>query len=333
MIRPMLPSWLPAPGWLPDLFLLSGLLWLLAWAGGALAQPAPREVRTGAFVTSLHAIDPGDGSFGLSGYVWFSDPGGSFDPAHDMEILAREVVVTPFVRSRRPDGSVYAVVAFRVVVDHAFDLRRYPFDRQHLSLPIEAAETADRIVLVPDRADSVISDEVHLPGWRIGALALGAAERRYDTGFGHRAGQPAFSRVTLGIGIDRRVSPLLFEKFTGFFVALVIAGLTLLVPVEELGTRIGMTTGAIFAAVFNRYRFEDAIGFDASFGTVDQVTFLTFSMILGMLLLSLLSHRARRRAEPGAPARAVARRDARRGGVIAAAHLLALAAVFAVALR
>ena len=48
-------------------------------------------------------------------------------------------------------------------------------------------------------------------------------------------------------------------------------------PPSELGVRVGMMTSSIFAAVFNRYRLEDAIGFDAVFGLVDQVSFLTFS--------------------------------------------------------
>ncbi|MEI4485831.1 hypothetical protein V8J36_06480 [Frigidibacter sp. MR17.14] len=291
-----------------------------------------REVRFGLFLTSLNDVEPGDGSFGAAGFAWFVDPAGTFDPATDMELLGRDVSIEPFVQSRQADGSLYSVVRFRATVDHDFDVARYPFDHQRLVLRFEAAETWESLRLVPDRQDSQISADVRLPGWQLGALTLEATERTYSTGFGHRSGAPRFSRVTAAVEISRTVSPLLFEKFTGLLVAVVIAALVLLVPVEELGTRIGMTTGAIFAAVVNRYRLEDAIGYDAAFGTVDQVTLVTFAMILGILLLSLIAHLRWRRAGDRAGHAAAVRLDRRVGLGLVGLAAAALTAVFALAL-
>lgn len=61
------------------------------------------------------------------------------------------------------------------------------------------------------------------------------------------------------------------------------------VPVKELGSRVGMTTSSVFAAVINRYRLGDSVGFQSSYGLADQISLITFSAILTALMLSLVT--------------------------------------------
>ncbi len=266
------------------------LAWLVSvvWAQ---AQTGPRDIRVGVFVTSVSSIEPSDGSFRVAGYLWFIDPAGKFDPESDMELLVRSGSTEVFAQRDLPDGASYTAVAFDGVVDHPFDVREYPFDEQRLVFQVEAAKSIGVIKFVPDNTDSRVADFVRAPGWRTGALELAATDVTYDTGFGVRTGRPTFSRLAVSLDLERNLSPFLFEKFTGFFVAFVITVLVVFVPIDEFGTRVGMTTGSVFAAVFNRYRMEDATGFDAVFGLVDQVSMLTFSVILQILILTLVVHR------------------------------------------
>jgi hypothetical protein len=172
--------------------------------------------------------------------------------------------------------------------------------------------------------DSALSDIVTLPVWHMDGLRLDQSTRTYDTGFGYRTERPTFSRLTLVVDIWRGGSWMQLEKFTGFLVALILTGLALLVPPTELGTRVGIMTSSIFAAVFNRYRLEDRIGFDTSFGLVDQVSMLTFSAILTMLLVSLYTHNQSR----SRPAALVVPLDRRLGGAVLGAHWLMVALAF-----
>lgn len=266
------------------------------FAGAAVAEP--REVRMGVFVTSLSGLDPSDGSFRVSGYAWLIDPSGEFDPEKNLEMLVRSGGFKMFAHQTLDDGSSYSAVNFDAVVNDTYDVRDYPFDRQTLDIVFESADPVSQLVFVPDRQDSLVEDTVRAPGWRVGGLSLRNTIQRYETGFGHRPKGQEFSRLIVTLDVTRKLSPMLFEKFTGFFVAFLISALVLLVPTAELGTRIGMTTGSVFAAVFNRYRLEDAIGFDAVFGLADQVSFLVFSAIMSILILSLLVHRLRVRRGP-----------------------------------
>jgi len=288
-------------------------------------QMGPTPITFGVYVTSLSGIDPSDGSFAVSGYAWFlAPPGAAFDPAHDIELFGRSTRMHPFAAATLADGTRYNVITFSAQVDQAYDVSRYPFDRQALQFYFEAAQPAQDLVFVPDAADTRIAQEVRAPGFRVGGIGLQAREIAYDTGFGHRGGSSSFSRLVVTMQIERNISPLLFEKFTGFFVAFVITALVLFVPPSELGTRVGMTTGSIFAAVFNLNRLEDAIGFDAVFGVVDKVSMLVFSGIMLQLTLSLWMHHRLRNNRP----EGMVRVNFALGGLIVAVHAALLLLVF-----
>lgn len=317
----------PAHTWLGPVLALAALA-ILLWAGMTGAARAQDEVQVGVFVTSISAINPSDGSFRMAGYLWFIDPTGTFDPEQDVEFIARSATYSTFAHRTLADGRVYTALSFDAVVDHPFNVRDYPFDAQSLSLSIESAQSTAARILVPDLAGSSIADFVRAPGWRIRSLSLDVSQESHNTDFGYWTETPFFSRIEVRVGIKRNISPFLFEKFTGFFVAFIITALVLLVPVEDLGTRVGMTTGSVFAAVFNRYRMEDAIGFDAVFGVADQVSLLTFSVILQILVLSLICYNLRRTWGDGA----VTRISRRVGAGVVGIHVVLTALAFSFAL-
>ena len=288
-----------------------------------------RDVRVGVFVTSLSGIEPSDGSYRIEGYAWFIDPAGTFEPDRDLQIIARSSSSTLYRRTALADGATYTLIRFGALVNQAFQIPPYPFDSQSLRLSVEAADVETGITFVPDESDSRIADFVHAPGWRVSGLSFASQDVTYDTGFGFRDAAPTFSRLTLAIDLERNRSLLLFEKFTGFFVGLIITAAVFAVPPSELGVRVGMMTSSIFAAVFNRYRLEDAIGFDAVFGLVDQVSFLTFSAILSGLGVSLLSHHLR----TSQGRQGVERTDRRLGATVMLIHGVLIALAFAAAMN
>jgi hypothetical protein len=286
-------------------------------------------VRFGAFITSISDLDPDDGSFRMVGYIWTVDPAARFNPVGQIEVLARESKIQPIAQTVLPDGSLYVAASFDAIADHDFDVRAYPFERSVLGLQFEAVEDVTELVFVPDRRDSRIADFAVVPGWHIDGLELRSEIHRYDTGFGYRAELPSFSRVEVAVEVGRDRSPLILGKFTGFLVAFLITAIVYVVPPTELGARLGMTTSSVFAAVANRYRLEDAIGFDAAFGLVDRVTLLTFGAILLTLVVSLVSHH---RLQQGADPAAVTSLDRRIGIALMAAILVLFSLAFRAAL-
>ncbi|TPE47378.1 hypothetical protein [Amaricoccus solimangrovi] len=270
--------------------LLLVLLWALAAPAG---RAEAREVRVGAFVESVSAVDPADGSFGVSAYLWFIDPEGRFDPRSDLYLLARSSTISGYYEERGADGRAYVSVEVSAVVDQEYDLTDFPFDEQLLTLRIEAGDPADTIRFVPDDTAPGIADHVRLADWRVGGARLTAADHRYDVRYGlEDTGPRVYSQLELSVEVARVQTRVVVDDFLGFIFSFIITGLIYFVPSSELGTRIGMTTGSLFAALLNLNRLLDAAGFKSEFGLVEQLGFLIFGAILCSLAISIAMKRA-----------------------------------------
>ena len=303
--------------------LLAILAVISAFASGPANATAGRG-KTGLFITSVSGIDPADGSARITGYVWFVSPHGTFDPLKDVEWFGRSSKVTEIARAQLPSGDDYTAVEVELMTDQQYDLRNYPFDRQSLNIKIESVKDATNIVLAPDVTDTRVADFVKMQGWQFDQFRFHETSISYDTKFGYRQTLPQFSRLTFVIDISRMTSALVIEKFIGFTVAFVISCLIYLLNAGDLGIRVGMATGSIFASVSNRYSLEGQIGFDDSFGLVDQISVLTFSAIGMALAISLY---ARRRLNRDGPVVAE-RLDDRLGFASVTIHLLLAIAAF-----
>jgi hypothetical protein len=301
---------------------LFALFALLANATGGASAPA--EVKIGAFVTSISEIDPAAGSFDISAYIWAISPPGVIDPLRQIQFLTRTASVEPAVSLDLASGETYTSVQVRATVDQIYDIDNFPFDHQTLRMNLETQLPSDNVRLVPDTADSRVADFLVLSGWDVLGLSFEEATVTYDTGFGH-AQHPNFSRLALLIEIKRQRSALVIERFVGFAMALLITALIYLVPSDQMGVRIGMSTSAVFAAVGNRYGLDTVIGVDKYFGLVEQLTVLVFGAIFLAIAVTLLVYRIERN-RTAAEARRV---NLLVGGVIVAATfgLAALALV------
>ena len=190
------------------------VLALCLQVGAAAADP--REVRFGAFITSISDLDPDDGSFRMVGYIWTVDPAARFNPVGQIEVLARESRVQPIAQTVLPDGALYVAASFDAIADHDFDVRAYPFERSVLGLQFEAVEDATELVFAPDRADSRIADFAVGPGWHINALVLRVMRPGADAaGAEVAAGEAVAGVVEAEVGLATRAGPGLEEVRLG----------------------------------------------------------------------------------------------------------------------
>ncbi len=76
----------------------------------------------GFMVTSLSRIDPADGSFDLSAFAWIITPDSTFDPANQLQILARESAIEAVQQAPVGDGSTFTGLRIEATLDQAFSL-------------------------------------------------------------------------------------------------------------------------------------------------------------------------------------------------------------------
>ena len=255
----------------------------------AVPQPAPSEAKMGFMVTSLSRIDPADGSFDISAFAWIIAPDRTFDPADQLQILARKSAIEAVQQASTGDGSTFTGLRIEATVDQAFSLRDFPFDRQTLRVNVETEVPADRLRFVPDEQDTRLADYLVVNGWNVTGLRFEERVIRYATEFGVWR-VPDFSRLTLLIDIERQRSALVIEKFIGYTMALLVTALIFLVPTDQIGVRIGMATTAVFAAVGNRYGLDTLIGAETVFGLVEQLSLIVFIAIFAAIAATLLTY-------------------------------------------
>jgi branched-chain amino acid transport system substrate-binding protein len=116
-------------------------------------------VYTGVYLNEISNVDPSRSSFGADFYLWLRFAGeggpGSADPT---DINFPNVIsggfdpTKPSEQGEMANGTVYKLWRVQGEFRNGFDLHRFPFDRQTLSLPFfNARAAADKIVYVLDK--------------------------------------------------------------------------------------------------------------------------------------------------------------------------------------
>lgn len=144
-----------------------------------------RVVYSGVFLNEIPRIDISQSTFGADFYIWLRYARDAGIAAPDpTDISFPNMISGQFDRTRpaelgeMPDGTVYRLWRVQGTFRNDFDLHRFPFDVQRLTLSFfNARAAADRIVYALDRRSQAVGTEnlapPSAPGGPIAAMAGG----------------------------------------------------------------------------------------------------------------------------------------------------------------
>lgn len=248
----------------------------------AKAEEGPHRVTFGAYVLSIHDVDPADDSYGASLYLWWRYGKSKFDPLRDTQFLnARRLSYENITERRLKDGTYYVSAMAQAVINQRWDISRYPFDHHRLTLVVETPFAADELVLDLDRSGSRFAPDALPPGWRLTDFRLIGSVEDYDSPFGRP--EPAgagFSRGAVVIDIARDHAGALLGSFAGFFAAAAIAMLMYLVRPIDFGPRIGLAVCAVLSTIGNTLVLPPELGHWTGFALPRQVALITLVAIV-----------------------------------------------------
>jgi ABC-type branched-subunit amino acid transport system substrate-binding protein len=126
-----------------------------------------RVVYTGVYINEIPRIDVTRSSFGADFYVWLRFAGDAGRDSPDPTDIVFPNLISgsfdhakPAEQGEMPDGTQYRLWRVQGEFLNEFDLHRFPFDRQRLSLPFyNARGAADRIVYALDRRSTIPGGE------------------------------------------------------------------------------------------------------------------------------------------------------------------------------
>jgi hypothetical protein len=250
----------------------------------ASAQPAagtqgPEQLRIGTYLTSLGDFDPAKKSFSAAYWVWTVGPEDGVKSLSQLEFPNAIKVESPNeVQEATPQGiwSQRKIVgSFR----HSWDLRRFPFDRQLLTIEMEEAERdTTSVIYVADTANSSFDPVLNPSGWRILSNRLVTGSKPYHTSFGDPRlppGSPsAYARAELMILLERTDRSGFWKLTVGAFAAALMALASYGLRVDQapaLSPRFGLLAGSVFAAVISLRSAATELGASGYTTLIDAV--------------------------------------------------------------
>jgi hypothetical protein len=186
-------------------------------------------------------------------------------------------------------------------------MRRYPFDRQKLTIRLEETDLgAARLLFVADTKDSFVSPEVQaeLSEWRVEGFRVTAGTEEERSSYGYPEATPSrYAWVEATVELQRS-GVLTFLKLTlPVFAAALFAMFCLYFDPKLPGSfqnQVPILVGVLFAIIINHRRSDDVIG---DVGRLTLVTEIHLATILLVIVVAGLVFSDRRRAEQGVKVR------------------------------
>ncbi len=270
-------------------------------------------VKMGFFITSFRNIDFAANSFNADMWLWLNY---KYQNTEDAKAIQKENFneIEPWFewtdaidenQGGQPKISRYSeeVDSVRKIVwkslkistrfNKKWDLTKYPFDTQHISMKIESAEldTSKRIVI----PDTLLIDPNFIKNekeWIFSNFKTGDTLIKYASSFGNpkKNISTEYSGIYLNFDLSRQNKWITFFKlFIGILISFFIALSVFFVRPNNLDARFGLCVGALFSAVGSKYIVDGIIPVKYQNTLFDYIHIVTFFYILLITVISIIS--------------------------------------------
>ncbi|TCJ13287.1 hypothetical protein EPD60_12910 [Flaviaesturariibacter flavus] len=272
--------------------LLTAFLFILARTASAQAAP-PDTVRTGVYITSIHDIDFKQKEYAMNLWLWLRYKNRKFDFLQNLEIPQAKTVEKSFSTIDTSNGGVYVLMKLQCLMKDSWKIGNFPFDRQTLRLSIENSQfDSSELVFAADTVGAHYDSRFALRGWNIDSCVLATGNKVYETGFGDTSihdARSTYSTFRVRMVVRREAGGLFWKMFLGMYIAFFIAFVCFFIHSDSIDSRFGLSVGALFAVIGNKYIIDSALPESSSFTLVDALHGLTLFMILAIVSATIHS--------------------------------------------
>lgn len=244
----------------------------------------PDTVKTGVYVTSIHNIDFQEKEYVINLWIWFKYKNKDFDFSKNLEIPQAKTFTQSYLTIDTTGGKYYVLMKLQCVMKDSWEIQDFPFDRQTLRLSVENSQfDKEDLVFVADTVGNHFDPKFTISSWNIDKFTIDVKNKLYETAFGDESVEVAhseYSSFNLKIEIDREAMGLFWKMFLGMFVSFFIAYTCSFIHVDRIDSRFGLSVGALFAVIANKYVVDSSLPESVSFTLVDTLHDITLFFIL-----------------------------------------------------
>jgi hypothetical protein len=261
---------------------------LLVNIGRTIAQPD--TVKTGIYITSIHDIDFKENEYAINLWLWLTYKNKAFDFLQNLEIPQAKTFTRSFSTVDSSNGKMYILMKLQCVMKDSWRINNFPFDHQKMRLSIENSQFDSKdLVFVTDTVGEHFDPRFTLRGWRIDSFKMVTGTKVYKTTFGDASlKKPSveYSSFKVTIGIGRDAIQLFWKMFIGMYVSFLIAYICFYIHADNIDSRFGLSVGALFAAVGNKYIVDSSLPDSTTLTLVDTLHGITLLFIFAVITSS-----------------------------------------------
>jgi hypothetical protein len=261
---------------------------ILCLATGSRAQEAsPDTVKVGIYITSIHDIDFKQKEYTITFWLWLKYKNPDFDFIRNLEIPQAKTVEQSFSTTDTTGGKIYVQMKLQCVMKDSWRIENFPFDQQRLRLAIENSQFDSRsLVYLADTVGENFDRRFTLRGWSIDSCNISTGKRIYETAFGDESlakPRTEYSTFRVRLTLNREAQGLFWKMFLGMYIAFMIAFVCFFIHSDMIDSRFGLSVGAMFAVIGNKYIIDSSLPESTSFTLVDSLHGLTLLFIFSVV--------------------------------------------------
>ena len=259
-------------------------------------------VKTGIYITSIHDIDFKQKEYTVIFWLWLKYTNKEFDFLQNLEIPQAKTLVKSFSTIDTSDGKIYILMKVQCVMKDSWKTNNFPFDSQKLRLSIENSQfDSHSLVFSADTVGKKYDPRFTLSGWNINQFDVSIAPKSYETTFGDpnlKIPHTEYSSFRVGIEIQRDAIGLFWKMFLGMYVAFLIAYISCYIHLDNIDSRFGLSVGALFAVIGNKYIVDSSLPESITYTLVDTLHGITLLAILVVTACTVFSLRLVKQDKP-----------------------------------
>ena len=272
-------------------FLIFSILFLFSAKAKAQEKNFPDTVKTGIYIISIHDIDFREKEYTVRFWLWLRYKNPQFNFAKNIEVTNAKSIEISSCNVDSSNDEVYTLMKLKCVMKQSWNVRDYPFDNQGLVIHIENSQfDSHELIFVADTIGKHFDPALTVSGWDITNICVRSSIKPYETGFGDPEIENAHSEYgsfDVAIDLDRNAWGLFFKLFLGMYVAFFITYVCIFIHADNIDSRFGLSVGALFAAVGNKYIIDSLLPESSTFTLVDTLHAFTFVSIFVTISLSV----------------------------------------------
>lgn len=259
----------------------------------AQSEPTLDTVKTGIYITSIHDIDFKQKEYTINLWLWLRYKNKAFNFEKNLEIPQAKTFTKLYTTIDSSNGNIYMLMKLQCVMKDSWKVENFPFDHQQLWFSIENSQyDASSLVFKPDTLGKNFDPNFALRGWDIDSFNVSTNIKMYETGFGDPAlgsAHAEYGTYQVKVNLQRDATGLFWKMFLGMYASFLIAFICFFIHADNIDSRFGLSVGALFAVVGNKYVVESSLPESTSFTLVDLLHGITLFFIFIVITFSVYS--------------------------------------------